>query len=1663
MKRFLAFTLITLTWFPLALPAQDEKTEESGGFLVDLLQDNLSGDNRYIKVTGLEGALSSRATIQQITVSDDDGVWLTLSEAVLDWNRLALVRGRFSVNTLSASEIEILRQPKPTETTDDLPAPEATPFQVPELPVAVEIGELRIDKVALGDALFAGGAELSLNGALTLADGTLDTTLAVSRLDRPGDALDLVAGFQNETSQISLDLAFAEAEGGMVTQLLDVPDRPSLMLTAKGSGPVSDFTADIGLASEGTQRMAGQVRLLAEPIPGAAQDAGTGIGFKADLAGDITPLLSQDYRTFFGDDLTLKLDGRSDPDGRLAIRTLDLLANALTLRGSLDIAGSGLIETLLLDGQIAPPDGGEVVLPLSGPRTSVRAAEISARLQAEVDDTWAFHLDVDGINRPDMTLSKIGVTAGGTLQQGETSQLDGTIQAALTGLSFADDALNQAIGSELALDGKIQAIDQTAFQLSDFVVTGSGYVARLTAAISGLDSGFRVDGQADVSAEDLARFSGLAQRDLGGSVSASLTGNGSPLGGTFDFDLKAETRDLITGIAQVDALIEGRTTLALVAARDQDGLTIRSFELDGTAVTADAKGAVRSQGTDLEFNARLEDVNRVVPQMQGPLTIKGDLSQNRTQLSGAVRLDGPDKSFADIKGSLAQDGDIDVAYDLTLNRTEQFLPRFPGALTATGAVRRAGPAWQVKTDARGPGGLVAEIVGALDPTEEIALDLRLAEAAGGPVATLLRIPDQPALLLTAKGEGPPEDFTADLVFESNGVQRLGGQVRLSAADNTTGPGDGTPPIGFAAELAGDISPLLASAYRSFFGRELLLALNGQAAPDGGLAIERFDLTTRAMVLNGSLNMAGDGVVERAVLEGRIAPPSGETVILPVPGPQMTIGPTTISAHLGTDQPDQWVLRLDLDELASAPVDLARAEVNASGTLDQRDNMHLTGTIAAALRGIQPADPALGRAVGSQLRLNGDIELTDLTTLGLREIALSGSDYSVRVDAEVTGLDGDIRFDGKAGVQAQDLARFSDLAGRSLGGSVRADLTGNGAANGASFDIALNVKASDLRSGIAQVDAVVPGETTLDLSALRDRDGLTLRRFQLDGEALTAEGAGTLRKDDANFDLDARLDNLARLVPAAPGPLTLRGAVKQAGEKVNGTLRLDGPVDSFADLSAELAADGAVDLDFNATLDQVQRFLPNLPGAVTARGEATRKSGVWTIASDATGPGGTTSRIAGSVTETTLDTDVTLKGQLPLQIADPFITPNSIQGTARFDLALRGQPALDSLSGTISTANTTVAIPAAVQTVQNLNAQITLANALADVLVTGGLGAGGQVRISGPVALTPPFDTSILTEIQQLVVTDDAIFRTILDGRLTYAGTATGNGNLRGRIDIGETRINIAAVSGSLGAAPIPQMQHIGESGAVRATRDRAGLIKTSSAGEGPAVGLDVLISAPNKLFVTGRGLNAELGGTIQVRGTAARVQPAGQIDLIRGRFSIAGRRLELSRGLVSLQGNLKPYMEFGATSSTSDGSASLEIEGPLDAPEITITSDPERPSGEALAMLIFGNQYSELSPLKIAQLAASAARLSGRGGGLTDSAREELGVDDLSLGTDSSGNARVGVGTYIADGVYTDVGVNAAGETELNLNLDVTESLTLKGTVDNAGETGLGIFFERDY
>jgi translocation and assembly module TamB len=140
------------------------------------------------------------------------------------------------------------------------------------------------------------------------------------------------------------------------------------------------------------------------------------------------------------------------------------------------------------------------------------------------------------------------------------------------------------------------------------------------------------------------------------------------------------------------------------------------------------------------------------------------------------------------------------------------------------------------------------------------------------------------------------------------------------------------------------------------------------------------------------------------------------------------------------------------------------------------------------------------------------------------------------------------------------------------------------------------------------------------------------------------------------------------------------------------------------------------------------------------------------------------------------------------------------------------------------------------------------------------------------------------------------------------------------------------------------------------------------------------------------------------------------------------------------------------------------VSGPADAPEVAFSSSPDLPQDEVLAQLLFGRDVSSISALQAIQLASAVNTLAGRGGdGIIGSVRNAIDVDDLDITTDDAGNAAVRAGKYIGENVYTDLTITSEGDTEINLNLDLTDDITAKGSFASDGETSLGIFFERDY
>ena len=84
-------TLLLALLAIIALPGASEADDR--GVLQAWLEDNLSDAGREVQITGFAGALSGRATLEQLTIADDQGIWLTIDGLVFDWRRGRLGAG----------------------------------------------------------------------------------------------------------------------------------------------------------------------------------------------------------------------------------------------------------------------------------------------------------------------------------------------------------------------------------------------------------------------------------------------------------------------------------------------------------------------------------------------------------------------------------------------------------------------------------------------------------------------------------------------------------------------------------------------------------------------------------------------------------------------------------------------------------------------------------------------------------------------------------------------------------------------------------------------------------------------------------------------------------------------------------------------------------------------------------------------------------------------------------------------------------------------------------------------------------------------------------------------------------------------------------------------------------------------------------------------------------------------------------------------------------------------------------------------------------------------------------------------------------------------------------------------------------------------------------
>ena len=236
------------------------------------------------------------------------------------------------------------------------------------------------------------------------------------------------------------------------------------------------------------------------------------------------------------------------------------------------------------------------------------------------------------------------------------------------------------------------------------------------------------------------------------------------------------------------------------------------------------------------------------------------------------------------------------------------------------------------------------------------------------------------------------------------------------------------------------------------------------------------------------------------------------------------------------------------------------------------------------------------------------------------------------------------------------------------------------------------------------------------------------------------------------------------------------------------------------------------------------------------------------------------------------------------------------------------------------------------------------------------------------------------------------------------------------------------------------------------------------------VRLDLDLRAPEKLYVSGMGLESEWSARFHLGGTSAAPSLTGQVELVRGTLGFAGRSFNLDDGLISFNGGqtINPTVAITATDSIDDVDVSVNVSGRAYSPQVGFSSSPALPDDEVLSRILFGSSIANLSAIQAVQLASSLNSLRGSGGGLNPlgKLRSAAGIDRLRiLGADEATGrgTSLAAGQYLTDDIYVELITDARGFTATQLEVSITKWLSVLSQAGGSGVNSVNLQIKKDY
>jgi translocation and assembly module TamB len=348
-------------------------------------------------------------------------------------------------------------------------------------------------------------------------------------------------------------------------------------------------------------------------------------------------------------------------------------------------------------------------------------------------------------------------------------------------------------------------------------------------------------------------------------------------------------------------------------------------------------------------------------------------------------------------------------------------------------------------------------------------------------------------------------------------------------------------------------------------------------------------------------------------------------------------------------------------------------------------------------------------------------------------------------------------------------------------------------------------------------------------------------------------------------------------------------------------------------------------------------------------------------------------------------NISTTGTIDLKLLTILGSDTQASGTVKIDMSARGALKQPQIGGTIALAGASFTNDAYPLGLEDVNAQIAVANNRLTIQNLAGRMGGGSVSVSGTASYSPA-SFSLQVNGKSIRIRYPEGTRAQVDSNLTLIGTPAASA-LNGRVTIDELSFTpafdlanfIGQLSSSSPSVPPPWEQNMK---------------------------LDVAVASSDVLALSSSQLSLQGSADLRVVGTLGHPVILGRTTLTGGSIIFRGNVYQVQSGTLVFANPVKtePTLNIYVTTLVQQYNITLNFIGPLDRLRTNYTSDPALPPVDIIHLLAFGSTTAESAAATPASLGAESVIANELGSRVSSQIEKLTGISQLQIDPSLGGN-----------------------------------------------------------